>query len=227
MVMVVLIVCLFCVGKVSADTTNNIETGSLLFELNIIDETYFSNTNTVTREECLIAIMRAIGVTGIEFDSIDGADFYGFADTPFLSYFGCAYLSKIAYGEERVIDYSTYRTDHTGRNVDYFFFPKRAVTVKEALAFMIRCLEQSDNESLEYAMKRAEEYGLINCNDDFVNKGDSELNQNDFCVLLERFLHKNRYKYYDGTKDGFRMDGYVDEARSVTYLNQWGRQTVE
>lgn len=203
---------------VHADYDNVNKMKEMLTELNIVDENYFSNQDTVTRAECLVAIMRAIGVTDEEIEKLNGADLAGFVDTFPYSYFGCAYLAKIAYGEECIVDYETYRTSHTLKNTDIFFFPDRAVTVKETLAFMVRCLEENDEKDLAYAIEKAKEYGLIYSEDTFSNEIDSTMCQDDFYVLLDRFLHQKRYKYYDRANNEFRMDGYIDEEQSITYL---------
>lgn len=203
---------------VHADYDNVNKMKEMLTELNIVDENYFSNKDTVTRAECLVAIMRAIGVTDEEIEKLNGADLAGFVDTFPYSYFGCAYLAKIAYGEECIVDYETYRTSHTLKNTDIFFFPDRAVTVKETVAFMVRCLEENDEKDLAYAIEKAKEYGLIYSEDTFSNEIDSTMCQDDFYVLLDRFLHQKRYKYYDRANNEFRMDGYIDEEQSITYL---------
>lgn len=204
--------------EVHADYDNVNKIKDMLTELNIVNENYFSNQDTVTRAECLVAIMRAIGVTDEDIEELNGADLTGFVDTFPYSYFGCAYLAKIAYGEECIVDYETYRTSHTLKNTDIFFFPDRSVTVKETLAFMVRCLEENDEKDLAYSIEKAKEYGLIYSEDTFSNEIDSTMRQDDFYVLLDRFLHQKRYKYYGRVNNEFRMDGYIDEEQSTTYL---------
>lgn len=190
----------------------------ILVELNIIDESYFSNLDTVTRGECIVAIMRAIGATDSEIEKIGGDDLIAFADTAVYSYFGCAYLAEIAYGEECVVDYPTSRTAHTLKNTDIFFFPNREATVKEALAFMVRCLEKSDKDKydIDNILEKAYYYGILNNDDPVIGNGDFLITQNHFCVLLERFLQQERYKYFENNI--FRMEGNIDEERSMTYL---------
>ncbi|MBU5451520.1 hypothetical protein [Acetivibrio sp. MSJd-27] len=205
---------------VHADHGNISKEENILIELNIVDEGYFSNFNTVTREECLVAIMRVIGVTDKEVDLLNGADFVAFEDTYPYSYFGCAYRAKIAYGEECIVDYPTYRTSHTHKNTDFFFFPQRAVTVKETIAFMVRCLEDLDASiDLNTTLKKAVEYGLIDDEDALIQNPDSEISQKDFYILIERFLQQRRYKFYQRENNVFRMEGNVDEKRSISYLN--------
>lgn len=191
----------------------------ILVKLNVINKSYFLDFNTVTREECIIAIMRVIGVTDEEINSLKGADFISFVDTPSFSYFGCAYLAKIAYGEECVVDYPTPRTSHTLKNTDFFFFPDRPVTPKETIAFIIRCLEETNQSDINYTFERAKDYGILNDEDSFINNAASPINQDDFCVLLERFLHQNRYKYFGREDNTFNMEGNRDEKYSMTYFD--------
>lgn len=203
---------------VYAGTDNSVER-DMLVELNIIDESYFSDSNTVTRGECIVAIMRVIGVTDKEIEKLNGGDLISFADTDAFSYFGCAWLGKIAYGEECIVDYPTERTRHTLKNADFFFFPDRVVTVKETLAFMVRCLEDTNKRDINDTFERAKDYGILSNDDLFINNADSVISQNDFCILLERFLQQKRYKYFGRENNIFRMEGNIDENRSISYLD--------
>ena len=133
-------ICLFdslkiCVASSVSEITNT------LIDLDVIDEKYFSQSDSVTREEALIVIMRIIGITDEDIRNLNGADYIAFADTEHYSYFGCAHAAEIAYGEECVVVYPTLRTRYTLKNTDYFFFPKRKITLKECLALMVRCLQ--------------------------------------------------------------------------------------
>ena len=212
--------------NVYADNSTVSENSTMLIQLNILDESGFSNPDAITREECLVAIMRVIGVTDEEIEKLNGADLISFADTESFSYFGCAWLSEIAYGEECVVDYPTERTSHTLKNTDFFFFPERAVTVKETLAFMVRCLEQTKKSDLDSTFEKAKEYDLIKAEDSFAQNPDSNINQKDFCTLLGRMLHQKRYKYYGRENKRFRMSGNIDEEQSMTYLEFLTRRQI-
>ena len=203
--------------NVYADNSCVLESRTTLIQLNILDESGFSNPDAITREECLVAIMRVIGVTDEEIEKLNGADLISFADTDAFSYFGCADLAGIAYGEECVVDYPTERTSHTLKNTDFFFFPKRAITTKECLAFMIRCL-QSDKTDFDLTLEKAKDNGLINDKDDFIQNPNSIISQDDFFVLLGRMLQQKRYKYYARENNRFNMNGNIDEEKSMTYL---------
>lgn len=207
---------LICVS-VNAENVNVNE--NILSQLNIINENMFENENTVTREECLTAIIKTLGVTDENVKNLDGSYFVAFVDSSFYSYIGCAYLSYIAYGEECEVITPTYNSSHTRKNTDYFLFPKRKVTVKEVLAYMVRCLEESkENIDINITYEKSKEYGLINENDIFTQNPDMEISKNDFYTLLERLLNQKRYKYFEIVNGYFKMSGYVDEERSMTYL---------
>lgn len=220
----ILIIYLLGMINVYSDNVNNSEIEDTLMQLNILDESGFLNPNTVSREECIIAIMRVIGVTDEDVAFLAGNGFYAFADTNAYSYEGCAYKGKIAYGEECEVDSPTYRSTHTLKNTDFFFFPNREVTVKECLAFMVRCLEEPSKENYDSIIEKAKNYGLISDDDAIVDNVNAALSQNDFLVLLDRLLQQNRYKYYGNENNLFKMEGNIDEEQSMTYLQMLNQQ---
>ena len=205
------------ITNVSADNSAVYEKRNTLFQLSILDGNAFSNPDTITRAECLTAIMRVIGASDEEMEKLDGHDLISFADTDSFSYFGCAWVGGIAYGVECVVDYPTQRTAYTLKNTDFFFFPQRTVTTKECLAFMIRCL-QSNKVDYDLTLESAKGYGLINDQDEFIQNPNSSINQDDFSVLLERLLQQKRYKYYGRENGIFKMGGNIDEEHSISYL---------
>ena len=214
--MLVLILYFIQVINVYASNSTDSELYYLLNNLNIVDEDFFVS-KTITREEALISIMRVIGATDEKIEESSGADLIAFADTETYSYFGCAWLCGIAYGEECVVDYPTDRTSHTLKNTDFFFFPERAVTIKECLAFMIRCL-QSDKTDFDLTLEKAKDIGLINDKDNFIRDPNSIIGQDDFFVLLGRMLQQKRYKYFAEENNRIYMCGNIDTEKSMTYL---------
>lgn len=214
-ILIALIMCFSANVNAYAENSETPKPMDMLADLNIIDKDGFSDPEAVSRKECLISVMRAIGATDEGIDSLGKTyDLFTFADTKTRSYFGCAYVSHIAYGEECAVSYLTYRTQHTRKNTEIFFFPDRAVTLKEALAFMVRCLEPGRIE-LESAFEKAKDYGLIKADEELIQNADSQISQNEYCILLERFLHQKRYMYYNSK---MRMQASTDEEHSITYL---------
>ena len=150
----------FCNLNVAANHINVVNTSEILNNYNILNESDIMNTEAVTREECITAIMKAIGLTDKKLEHMNGSDIIGFVDCESFTYIDCAYSSKIAYGEEHNVDYMTPRIKHTHNNTDIFFFPDRPVTAKECLAFMVRCFEDGYVD-YDLTLEKAKEYNLI------------------------------------------------------------------
>jgi len=123
------------------------------------------------------------------------------------------------------VNYPTYRTSHTGKSTDYFFFPERTVKIKEALAFMVRCLEE--NTDYDSVIDNAKEHQLIKDDDKFAVCPDVAITPSDFCTLLERLLQQKRYKYYDGKAVEIWQYEGVDDERSMTYRENLLTRTQE
>lgn len=77
-----------------------------------------------------------------------------------------------------------------------YFEPEEYVTYDEAIAFIMRCLEESELE-LKSTYSRAIERGLIVESDTFYNKHNEPVILEDMCLLLYRMLDQNCYKYFD------------------------------
>ena len=178
------------------------------------------NEVVVTRKDCIVAVMKVIGLTDEAVENARGkaADVYTFADAGELSYIDFAYMANIAYGVEMYTDTPTYRTVHTGKNTDFFFLPDKTVTVNECIAFMVRCLD-SEKTDLTLAIQKAYDCGLINGDDRFTSDVGKLLNNEDFEVLIDRFLDMKRYKYYPltATKSSARLSGEIDAEGKLTY----------
>ncbi len=220
-----LVMALLCgaFGVSAAEGASEAEVYSVLVEAGIIDEVNFSDDSIVCRVECVSAILICIGLTDDFVSSKRGADWYAFADTSPFSYCGYADYAKIAYGEKCVVDTPTYGSSHRNTAWDYLFFTDMAATVKEALAFMLRCLEDLSAENFDLTLEKAKEYSLISDEDAFAENIDEEITQGDFVLLLERFVQQKRYKYYltwDEAKFEAKstIGGSIDEERSVTYF---------
>lgn len=187
-----------------------------LKECRIINyKTDISKTTTITRKECVTQIMRVIGLTDKMVEHFKGSDGYCFADVGLYSYIGCAYLSKIAYGEERVVTEPTYRTRHlAGSNTDRFFDPERLATKKDCLAFCVRCLQSENFKDQNDLLEKAYEHNLIEKTD--LENLDEPINTVEFYDILTKLIWQKRYKYYAYP---FVSWGYVDEDRSMSYYN--------
>ena len=160
-------------------------------------------SDSVSRAECIVTIMKLIGVTE------NHAERYGRAnlDEPIFN------DERDMYKEEKgyIRIAGTSRIALRIRERD--FFPKRNVTVKECTAFIMRCLESSSPD-LEETFLRAVEIGLVFSTDSFYEKSDDDLLPHDFYIILDRMLDQKRYIYY---YEGFH-ELQTHEAKSVTYL---------
>ena len=192
----------------------------------------FESTDTVTRYECVTAIMKAIGATediardikGFFYDSYSGvllkperSFFDGDGKGPdfdFVKYYSkeTGYISLAFY-------YGIAKGEIIG-NHRYFYFD-RPVTAKETAAFMMRCLRGPDLGDLNETFAMAKESGLIKEEDVFYGDGDSLIAPDNFCIMLQRFLNQPRYLYFD-EELYFVPDSsagiQVDRERSITYL---------
>lgn len=217
-----LIISLLGTINVHAEFFSSNEIKKQLIELNIIDENYFVSSDTITRGECLIAIMRTIGLTDESIKKMGGTSFETFVDCGTYSYYGIAHMENIAFGVYCDVDFPTYRTSHTGRNKDFFFFRDRVVTTREALLFMVRCLQKTPFQIPivmdQYAriVEIAEEKGLVTQGDKWLDNIDSALSYDAFYVLMNRLLHQKRYKYFFVNRE--MLNRGIDKEQSVSYI---------
>ena len=213
-------------SKQTTDTNANIVVEEIVQASDILD------SGKISRGECLTMILKSTGLKSTYIEELNG-NWTVFVDVDLYSYYSCARRADIAYGEACIIDYETIFTSHTGNNYDYFFFPERAVTLEECLAFMVRCLEEEQDEEgyvkrigLEEAVIKAKQYGIIAEDDCFASDVKGTINLQTFKILLERFMQQKRYKYF-GIADfhpytgWFLMSGLRDETGSMTYLEMW------
>lgn len=75
----------------------------------------------------------------------------------------------------------------------------KSTTVNEALAFMVRCLEEKSDKllDLDYVMEVAGERGLILETDPFYNDVNKPLSFDEFRTLLSRFMNQKVYLQAD------------------------------
>lgn len=206
-----------------------------LNKYNLIDEG-FESPNTVTRFECLAAVMKAAGVnedindrakfllyassyhsTFNENAYFDGSEIY--TDPVLRSEFSAKYVGKWGY-----VDLAFNHGIAKGEmlNGQRCFFFDRFVTAKEAVTFMLRCIEDSTDILWDEVYLKAKERGLIKESDVFYNDEAHFITPDEFCVLLYRFLNQQRYIYFIDSffdSNGMAIEFIQrDEERSMTYL---------
>jgi len=181
--------------------------------LGIIDDNSFKGEyGYITRQECLVSITKAIGMTEEANRYFCELNYYrpAFNDVALDVEIGGGYV----WGAEGTIALG---------DGNQHFFPNHTATYKEAVAFMMRCLEQCPPD-LDIMLSRAIEIGLIRETDHFYENMDAYFYKQDFCVLLERLIGQNRFAYfadyylYEGEKyyEG-SWEYNEDESRSITY----------
>jgi len=206
-----------------------------LEQLNIIDANSFEDSETITRFECIVAIMKAIGATEktIEYRLIIefGADWW----MPFLPPGAYEWDSD---DEEKLYYYEKYYNAEMRYTMNYFelalmtgivhgkiidgekcFDGDNIVTTKEALAFITRCLKPTDinNSNLDETFKRSVDLGIIKESDAFYKNSDNPIKPDELIVLLQRFLPQKRWIYLPEEIEDFDFY-FKDKEESMTYL---------
>lgn len=178
---------------------------------------YISNIDNqkITRGNCIATIMKLIGVNKEAADKFANANynnpvFYDIGDDDLnAGYIILAKFSDVAVGVN--ID---------RRNIGYFE-PKRNVTVKECLTFMLRCLKDSDSVVWENVMTDSIKIGLLQEDELDIFVADAPLLNKDFCTLLSRMLNMNRYLYWptEELQTEYANSMQIDISKSITYID--------
>ena len=184
---------------------------------NTLENNENSSVIILKRSECLSRIMASIGYKEQQHFISDYEGFCDWSSNEGGWFVDFALFSRITYGEiQSIRPRSTYRSRHMDIDWDYFFCGDRDITVKEAVAFMIRCLEDdSSNKDLDICFEKAYTYGLIDHSETF--DGNEPVTEELFAVLHERFLGQKRYKYYDEKSSSDLRRALIDDDRSITY----------
>ena len=147
----------------------------------------------ITRQECLVSIMKILGVTqeiSLKTNPRYVPVFDDSYNSPYYGYFVYAFDNDIAYG--------------TVRDNKRLFEPTRYATYTEALTFIVRCLTKETVDVEEYAL----ENGILKKSDTFYDILDDYITKDEFCVLLGRML-KCKCCVYVGKE--------IDNPQSKTY----------
>ena len=218
----IILILLLSSQAVYADYNSDIKTAKEVLEkYKVIDNATFKNTDVVTRQECVETIVKAIGSNEKTVESQENVHFEigNFTKPNILTGSGFSTRTLFA-GFHGIVSGEVNPDPNEGGKLRVFFYPDRAVTLKEVMAFMVRCLEKS-KEGLDYTFKRAEELELINKSDSFYQNTDGTVNPDDFCILLYRFLHQKRYLYY---RSAYDIRIHIDYSGEVTYLEHLDEQ---
>lgn len=187
------------------------ENQDLLRKYEIIDEDSFQNTY-VTRCEAAKAIMRIVGANDCQSFILRFKQHYyawPFKDIFVISDADCGYmLAANLYGE------------------DGYAYPYREITLREALAIMVRNLTDEYSD-LEQTFQYALDVHLIYTDDLFFSEDyEKKITPDEMELLLNRFLEQKRYVYIVETEYKNSFSKERDEQRSITYL-QWQEELVK
>ena len=234
--------CLLIAGFAYADEAVEVDDSKAketLDKYRVIDTSLYDGETYITRNDGLSIILRAIGTTENVWYESYGSKGPIYSDEDFPDNVSGEEYIKTIYGDNSKFntaegygyywaDYITYAIrfdtgivygdDRTEDGVITFRFP-RPITTNEALAFMVRCLDNRDIDmdiyNLEDTFMRAEELGLIKETDAFYSDPDDQIAPDDFFVLVNRFIHQKRYLYFDREKG---YDYWHDWEGSTTYI---------
>lgn len=180
-----------------------------VFEKAKVDLSVIDMASTITRFDCVALIMTAIGVPhncGEEaygytpllsqedelllMNDIGNMDLFKYNTTAYV-YFLIEHNTGVIFGEK------------LAENRKIHFNVSRCVTVKEIVAFMVRCLEQTGDAGLDETYCIAQKYGLLKEGDMFLENPDEEILYKDFLTILKRFLNMKQYLHFEITSGGY------------------------
>lgn len=169
----------------------------------------------ISRGDCVSIIMKLIGVDR-EIAKIYGNGFY---DQPVFEdvngggendgYIIIAKFSGVARG-----------VDKAPNGVNNFA-PNRDVNVKECLAFMLRCVKNSNDVGWDNILTDSVQIGLLRKDELNIFVADAPLLNKEFCTLLYRMLNMNRYLYWPAEEPqaGYAKSMQIDQTGSLKYID--------
>ena len=177
------IIALFLAILVSVSTIASASDGKYENALNyVFGDSQKLDYENISRLDCIVAIMRIIGFN--ERCAYKYSDLSTYDEPPYNDVGGSGYGYVIG---------GDYGYNVTNGVAHGCFAPYRSVTVKECLAFMLRCLEE--NVIWENTMEDAVKRGLVSEEEAEGYGEDKLLDEALFHKLLCRFLDKNRVLY--------------------------------
>jgi len=151
-----------------------------------------SDESKVSRSECIMYIMKSLGVDEDSADIYKYSDYYipVFADLGNDVYEGYIIIAKFA-------DVAAGISRYDGDTVRCFE-PKRNVTVKECLTFMMRCLEEPTSIKWDEDVIDSAVMNVLLTEDeaDAVSPND-QISRELFTTVMGRFSDMNKYLYWE------------------------------
>lgn len=167
---------------------------------------------SISRLDCLIAIMRVIG-----FDDRAAYNYSTLSTYDELPYFDVK-IGDISGGYVIAADYGYNITNGVAHG---YFAPYRSVTLKECLAFMLRCVEDSENVLWENIIQDSVKHGFLSPEEAETLDETQVLDEKLFRELLRRLLDEKRYLYCETTdKSTYADEIKTDVEGEMSYL-EW------
>lgn len=169
----------------------------------------------VSRGNCVTSVMKLIGVdrnTARKYADMDFDQpvFYDMCDDDLnAGYIILAKFAGVAVGVNIDI-----------RNIGNFE-SDRDVTIKECLAFMLRCLTDKNIVTWDNIESQAKEVGLITEEEYNSFEFNESLTGMLFCKFLSRMINMDRYLYWptDEPQLGHEKSMQIDTSRDITYID--------
>ena len=184
---------------------------------------------TVSRGECIVSIMKLIGLNDIYAATYATNDF----ETLYLSDVrptGKSEDGYILFANHYGIVYGLYDEHNL-----VVFNKNNNVTLKECIAFMMRCLDETIYD-IDEAYVYAKNIGFISETDLIGKDENSSITMDDFCILLNRMLYRDVGKYCKEIKlscidglcsNGTRYEVYYDNEHTMKYIDRFENNKKE
>lgn len=163
----------------------------------LIPELFEGDGLTVSRGVCIMSLMRVLGVDRAAADYYANANYVlpVFLDIDFEDV-NAGYIIVSKFGGVSVGEPKNKTNPITN------FCSERNVTVRECLAFMLRCLKDQKQVEWGNVMRDSVQIGLLKTEELNELSADDALLKGDFVILLSRMLNMNRYLYWPAEEPG-------------------------
>lgn len=177
----------------------------------------------VSRGECIISIMKLVGLIEEIAEDQYGTTFYA---PPFADYEDVDdYVYGYAISARQCGILKGYSKGNSYRVT--YIMSEKDVTIKECLTFMLRCLKDPKTVEWDNIMSDALECGLITVDEAAAYQETDPLKKEEFFELIRRMLNKNRFFYieYYNVVNG-KMGGFLekyDKTNGIKYFEYLGQ----
>ncbi len=217
----------------------------VLEQFRIVDTSLYEDVTEMPRYDALALLVRSIGMmVSVGFGSDYSTQFrpkqhVDFSDFDYINENFAEWYLGNRYARQNALYFASLIPDFVyGASVNEdgtaTFNTDRAITTKEAVAFMVRLLNcpEVDKKDLEATYTYAFEIDLLKETDAFVQNPDAPLSPEEYFVILHRFLYQPKYIYYGSEFVHFATGGgedYIltDEEGSENYFDYLSRVVPE